>query len=321
VTPGPSFIGNVSLHYTVEDKTTDVNRDVTGEILITVWDAPDQPAAPTISGFGDGSVTTRFNTPTSDNGSPITSYTVRSSPASTAPTCTAGADCTFTGLTNGTSYTFYVSATNGVGTSQESPASASVTPYRAPSVPNGANLSASGYAPATLNMNWGASADTGGGDITYHWALSGSTSQSGTTTGTSASFGGAGAGSYSFTVYASNPGGNSGTISSNTVTVSNPQAHYWVTRSGDTLTYNWANQIGNPYPQVSLFRAYTRSTNPISDGGPWATYGCGSEVSGTLAASSGSISITCPGATDSYSVEPYKYGPWLQVGTDFYLSQ
>ncbi|HEX4059282.1 MAG TPA: Ig-like domain-containing protein [Galbitalea sp.] len=233
-TPDASFIGNVSLHYTVEDATKDPDRKVTGEILVTVWDVPDAPAAPTISGFGDGTATIRFNTPDTDNGSAISSYTVRSSPASAAPTCTAGADCTFAGLQNGTAYVFYVSATNEVGTGPESAASPSVTPYRAPSPPTSANLSSSGYAPATLSLNWGTPGDSGGGDVWYNWALTagGSASRS-HVTGTADSVQNAGAGTYSYQVQACNPGGCSGWTASNQVTVSSPPPSGTVFDDGD----------------------------------------------------------------------------------------
>ena len=75
-------------------------------------------------------------------GAPITHYTVTSSPG--GKTCTAGpvmidgkwGQCVVTGLTNGTSYTFTVTVTNGLGTSPASPPSAPVTPaaYKAYSV-------------------------------------------------------------------------------------------------------------------------------------------------------------------------------------------
>jgi hypothetical protein len=74
----------------------------------------------------------------SDGGSTITGYTVTSAPGSNTCT-TSDADtltCDVTGLTNGTAYTFTVTATNGVGTSAASAASTSVTPVApAPSVP------------------------------------------------------------------------------------------------------------------------------------------------------------------------------------------
>src|SRR3954462_4406410 len=53
----------------------------------------------------------------SDGGSPITAYTVTSSPgARTCTDMTAALSCDVTGLTNGTPYTFTVTATNADGT-------------------------------------------------------------------------------------------------------------------------------------------------------------------------------------------------------------
>jgi hypothetical protein len=210
-TPDASFIGNVSLHYTVEDATKDADREVTGEILVTVWDVPDAPAAPTGPPGdvgGDGTVTIHFSSPLSSNGSPVTSYTVRSSPASSAPTCTAGADCTFIGLENGTAYTFYVSATNQVGTSAESPASTLITPYSAPAQPGSPTEQESGHSPdGSITMIWGSSSTQGTGTVVYYWSLS--SGQAGQTTATQATVNGLSQGSYSFTVYAKSPGGTS----------------------------------------------------------------------------------------------------------------
>lgn len=222
VTPGPSFIGDVSIVYTVQDATRDATRNVTGRVIVTVWDVPDRMAAPSISGWGDGSVTVQFAPPPSTNGSAVMSYTIRNSPATTAPSCTAGAACTFTGLTNGTSYTFFVTATNEVGTSQESSASAAATPYRTPSPPSGASISPSGYAPATLNMSWGAPADSGGGGVTYNWQLTKGASDTGSTASTSASVGNKSAGTYAFRVQACNPAGCSGWTQSGDAVVSDP---------------------------------------------------------------------------------------------------
>ena len=63
-----------------------------------------------------------FTSPVSDGGSPITGYTVTASPGGRTASGTTS-PITVTGLTNGTRYTFTVSADNSVGTSVASAAS------------------------------------------------------------------------------------------------------------------------------------------------------------------------------------------------------
>jgi Domain of unknown function (DUF4082)/Fibronectin type III domain/Bacterial Ig domain len=93
------------------------------------------PAAPT--GVSASPATSRalvsWSIPSSNGGSPITSYTIAATPSGGSPsqvTVNGGSttSAVVTGLTNGTSYTFTVAATNSVGTSQASSASSAVTP-------------------------------------------------------------------------------------------------------------------------------------------------------------------------------------------------
>ena len=91
------------------------------------------PGAPTSVSrtLADASSVISWTAPVSNGGSAITGYTVTSSPAVTAPascTNTTNLSCEFTGLTNGTAYTFSVVAINAAGNSAASTASASVTP-------------------------------------------------------------------------------------------------------------------------------------------------------------------------------------------------
>jgi hypothetical protein len=90
---------------------------------------PGAPGAPTsvIATAGDASASVAFTAPASAGGSPITSYTVTSSPGSVTASG-ASSPITVTGLTNGTAYTFTVTATNAQGTGPASAASNSVTP-------------------------------------------------------------------------------------------------------------------------------------------------------------------------------------------------
>jgi len=93
-----------------------------------------KPAAPTsvVGTKGRGQVSVSW-IPGADNGAPIESYTARVV-GSPLRSCTSrigvssANSCTITGLSNGTSYAFEVVATNAVGTSVASVASASVVP-------------------------------------------------------------------------------------------------------------------------------------------------------------------------------------------------
>jgi hypothetical protein len=89
------------------------------------------PAAPTIgtATAGNASASVTF-TANGTGGSPITGFTVTSSPGGLTGTG-AASPITVSGLTNGTAYTFTVTATNAVGTSSASSASNSVTPSSA----------------------------------------------------------------------------------------------------------------------------------------------------------------------------------------------
>jgi PKD repeat protein len=87
------------------------------------------PNAPTdvIATAGNESATVTWTAPTNDGGSPITGYTVTSSPDSITATGTSS-PITVTGLTNGTAYTFTVVATNALGDAAPSSPTNSLTP-------------------------------------------------------------------------------------------------------------------------------------------------------------------------------------------------
>jgi len=91
--------------------------------------APVAPDAPTIGTAteGDGEATITFSAPSGTGGASITGYTVTSSPGGFTGTGSSS-PITVTGLTNGVSYTFTVTATNSAGTGSASAASNAVTP-------------------------------------------------------------------------------------------------------------------------------------------------------------------------------------------------
>ena len=79
---------------------------------------------------GDNQASVSFTAPANTGGAAITAYTVTSSPGGLTASG-AGSPLTVTGLTNGTAYTFSVTATNSAGVSVASSASSSVTPKAA----------------------------------------------------------------------------------------------------------------------------------------------------------------------------------------------
>jgi hypothetical protein len=93
--------------------------------------APDAPTA--VSAVrGNGSATVSWSPP-ADNGSPITGYTVTAFPGGSSVTVGGtSTTATVSGLTNGTAYTFAVTASNAIGMSPPSAPSASVTPATKP---------------------------------------------------------------------------------------------------------------------------------------------------------------------------------------------
>ena len=88
------------------------------------------PAAPTavIATAGSAQATVSWTAPTDTGGSPITGYTVTGDPGGSCSVAGDITDCTITGLTNGTEYTFSVIATNAQGNSPPSAPSNTVVP-------------------------------------------------------------------------------------------------------------------------------------------------------------------------------------------------
>ncbi|MBZ4039633.1 autotransporter domain-containing protein [Novilysobacter selenitireducens] len=141
------------------------------------------PGAPTVGAAtpGDGQVSIAFTAPADDGGSAITGYTVTSSPGSISASG-AGSPLVVSGLTNGTAYTFTVTATNAVGSSVASSASASVTPqadqtitFNNPGAQNfgttptltATSSAGAGYLVSFSSSTTGVCTITGGGTLTF----------------------------------------------------------------------------------------------------------------------------------------------------------
>ncbi|WP_163859571.1 fibronectin type III domain-containing protein [Paenibacillus elgii] len=133
------------------------------------------PSAPlkVIAEAGDGQAKVSFHAPENDGGSPILSYTVTGWVNGTATPITKSGDSSpiiVTGLTNGTTYTFTVEATNKIGNSVPSAPSNPVTPKakqpdpdtEEPQWPIGSELTVSDITQTSVKLSWPTATDNVG---------------------------------------------------------------------------------------------------------------------------------------------------------------
>jgi len=189
VNTGSGATGTLTVVYGIQDATRDPARQTKARVTLVIRNNPDAPKAPKAA-EGDASATVSFTAPSSNN-SPIIDYTIRWT-GGTQVVTSAGTH-TITGLTNGSSYDFAVTARNAMGNSSESAGSNTVTPYGRPGAPASATLKAPGQGTGELSLTWAPPGSNGGRAVTrynYEWiqggAANGSTdgSRSATATGT-----------------------------------------------------------------------------------------------------------------------------------------
>jgi len=214
------------------------------------------PGAPTgvSATAGNASATVTWVAPASDGGTPVTGYVITPYVGTTAQTAVDVGNVLsddVTGLTNGTTYTFTVAATNAAGTGTASAASAAVTPATLPGAPSTVVATAGG---AAASLTWVAPASDGGAAVT-HYVITpyvGTTAQAPRTTGAVTSFDVTGltvGTTYTFTVTATNRVG-SGPASSPSNPVTPFTAYvpgYWmVSANGSIYAKGSVRSFGAP---------------------------------------------------------------------------
>ncbi|KJQ53296.1 Ig-like domain-containing protein [Microbacterium sp. SA39] len=150
VTPAENFVGTLVVRYRIQDATEDADREVNGQIVVTVQDVPAAPGVPTVASVQDRTVVVSYSAP-SNNGAEISKYTVRSVGGAPYSKDCQSTTCTLDGLTNNVEYTFQVTATNRVGESEPSGLSAPARPDARPDTPNPPTLA---FGDKSLEIAW-----------------------------------------------------------------------------------------------------------------------------------------------------------------------
>src|SRR5690606_38343103 len=138
------------------------------QIAVVAGQTPGAPSNVTATA-GNAQATVTWNAPATTGSGTITGYTVKAvSDASKTCTWTSGPlSCVVTGHTNGTPYTFTVTASNGEGAGAASAPSAAVTPAGLPGSPSNivvAQTSGAGASPA-VSVSWTPATSNGGSEI------------------------------------------------------------------------------------------------------------------------------------------------------------
>ncbi len=170
-------------------------------------DVPGASVAPVATHQTNGTISVAFVAPVDDNGSPVTEYTVVSTPGNIEAVGTAS-PLVVSGLAAGTSYTFKVKSRNVYGYGALSPASNAVVASTVPGAPTA--VAATSGDDAQSSVSFTAPASTGGSAITGYTATS--TPGDFTASGASSPLvvsGLANGTAYTFTVHATNANGNS----------------------------------------------------------------------------------------------------------------
>jgi hypothetical protein len=165
---------NATTYYFVVEALNAVGASAASNELSATPIAASVPGAPTLNSAkaASGSVTLNWSAPASTGGSALTGYFVYlgtsaggESTSALNSTPLTGTGAIVSGLTNGTTYYFKVTAANALGVSASSN-ELSATPATTPGAPS--SLSATKSSTTGVNLTWKAPSSTGGSPITSY---------------------------------------------------------------------------------------------------------------------------------------------------------
>lgn len=305
-TTASTTVTGLSNGATYNFRVSAVNAIGTGSASSTATATTDSttvPDAPTGLGAtrGDTQVALSWTAPASNGGSAITDYVVEYNDGGGWSTFADGTStstsATVTGLTNGTSYDFRVSATNAIGTGSAS-STATATPATTPGIPTSlAAVAASGQTALT----WTAPASTGGAAITDYiveYKLSSDSSWSTFADGTSATASATVTGltnglEYNFRVSATNAVGTgsvSSTASAVYVIVPDAPTALSGTVGINQVSLSWSAPASNGGAAITDYVVEYK----LSASGSWSTFADGTSTS---------TSVTITGLTGGSSYD------------------
>ncbi|MGZ6804250.1 MAG: fibronectin type III domain-containing protein, partial [Nocardioidaceae bacterium] len=157
-------LGKRDLTLTNPDGGTSTFGSTAGQSGFVVATVPAAPTGVSVT-TGNGSATVTWSAPSTDGGSPVTSYVVGDGDSGTPNQVVQAAQArtaTFTGLTNGRTYTFSVTAANAVGTGPAGTRQG--TPYTVPSAPTTVTATPQD---AQVALAWSPAAANGSGVTGY----------------------------------------------------------------------------------------------------------------------------------------------------------
>ncbi|MCU4185606.1 fibronectin type III domain-containing protein [Acidiferrimicrobium sp. IK] len=288
ITPQTGTHGTMTFQVQLTDVPGRPDRVVTDSVTLQVLDVPSAPGA--IQGVPSNQQVALSWAASNPNGSPIQSYQLSDGAATQQ---VSGTSYTWSGLTNGTPYTFTVKAVNQVGSSAASPP-ATFSPQSVPGTP-GAVTAKPGDKEVTLT--WGAANANGKPIDSYLIAVSPSPSSAParqTVSGSSTSYTYAGlddnVGPYTFTVTPHNALGAGPSVTSSPVyAYGTPPAPPAPAATGSVSLDQTTTTVTVSFPPVSLCddaQACARyNVAQFKDGAPDGSTTAVSACSGGLCAS------------------------------------